>query len=162
MFTVFELFKQFICDKNIVNGNFGIPLITLNEVTQFLNEMDVNKASGPDNVSARVLRGLAPAVVEPVHNVINHSVQSGNFPNSWKEAKVIPLHKAGFYCDMDNFILYQCYLYVSIYMFNKLGWMSVYQRVFFIRSRVYLIMYNIANNICPKYLSRIICFRSEE
>ena len=46
----------------------------------------------------------------------------------------------------------------SIYMFNKLGWMSVYQRVIY---QKYLIMYNIVNNICPKYLSRIICFRSE-
>ena len=47
----------------------------------------------------------------------------------------------------------------SIYMFNKLGWMSVYQRVIY---QKYLIMYNIVTNICPKYLSRIICFRSEE
>ena len=46
----------------------------------------------------------------------------------------------------------------SIYMFNKLGWMCVYQRVIY---QKYLIMYNIVNNICPKYLNRIICFRSE-
>ena len=47
----------------------------------------------------------------------------------------------------------------SIYMFSKLGWMSVYQCVIY---QKYLIMCDIVNNICPKYLSRFICFRSEE
>ena len=41
----------------------------------------------------------------------------------------------------------------SIYMFDNLGWMYVYQHVIY---QKYLIMYNIVNDICPKYLSRFI------
>ena len=48
---------------------------------------------------------------------------------------------------------------LSIFMFDNLGWMSVYQCVIY---QKYLIMCDIVNNICPKYLSRFICFRSEE
>ena len=50
-------------------------------------------SSGIDFISPRVVKMAADVILIPLMYVINTSISSGTFPNSWKEAKIIPIYK---------------------------------------------------------------------
>ena len=57
--------------------------------------MDPNKAHGCDGISIRMLKLCATSISKPLHILFNNSVISECFPNEWKKANVIPVHKKG-------------------------------------------------------------------
>ena len=65
--------------------------------------MKTNKAVGPDNISARLLRNAANELAPPLRDIINLSFEKGRFPLSWKCAKVTALFKQGDKTDKDNY-----------------------------------------------------------
>ena len=58
-----------------------------------LQQIKVNKAVGPDNVSAWVLRDNASTLAAPLTAPFNTSLRDGVIPALWKTADVIPLPK---------------------------------------------------------------------
>ena len=96
-------FRDFLNSKNIVNNQFGIPLITRKEVGHYLATLDLNKSTGADNIGSRLLYSTRNATIDALCNIVNESIMSGIFPMSWKEAKVLPLYKAGSHYMMDNY-----------------------------------------------------------
>ena len=85
------------------NEKFGIPLISSDLVQQYLKSIDVNKTTGDNKISARVLHDFGPVLAQPLCKIINKSISSGVFPSCWKSAKVIPLHKSGARDNVDNY-----------------------------------------------------------
>ena len=65
--------------------------------------MKTNKALGLDNISARLLRDAANVLASPLRDIINLSFEKGQFPSSWKCAKVTALFKQGDKTDKDNY-----------------------------------------------------------
>ena len=65
--------------------------------------MKTNKAVGPDNISARLLRDAANVLAPPLRDIINLSFEKGRFPLCWKCAKVTALFKQGDKTDKDNY-----------------------------------------------------------
>ena len=55
--------------------------------------MDSFKATGADNIPAKVLKIAAPYISKVVTNIFNASYMSGKFPSIWKVAKVTPLYR---------------------------------------------------------------------
>ena len=55
--------------------------------------MEVNKATGPDGISPRMLREAGPAISKPLTRLINMSLTKMCFPDPWKLANVLPLYK---------------------------------------------------------------------
>ena len=55
----------------------------------------MNKACGPDNVSARIIVECAEELVTPLTKICNASIRSGVFPDRWKQANIIPIFKKG-------------------------------------------------------------------
>ena len=51
-------------------------------------------ASGPDNISNRVLKECAISLAFPLHQLINYSFSTGEFPNSWKYSNTCPIYKS--------------------------------------------------------------------
>ena len=102
-FTVSVAFRHFLESKRVKDKSFGISLVTKDDLTKYLNQLDLKKATGVDNISAGVLRGIHTAVTEPLCNIINKSITEGTFPNRQKQAKVLPLHKTGSFANLDNF-----------------------------------------------------------
>ena len=98
-----EEFILFLSSKNIKANSFGIPLITREQVILYLDALDPKKSTGSDNIAARDLKGVSPGIVNVLCNIINTSIVTGKFPCSWKEAKVIPIHKGGSSENMDNY-----------------------------------------------------------
>ena len=58
-----------------------------------LQQIKVNKAVGPDNVPAWVLRDNASTLAAPLTAIFNTSLRDGVIPALWKTAYVIPLPK---------------------------------------------------------------------
>ena len=62
---------------------------------KLIRSLDTNKAHGCDGISIRMLKLCATSISKPLHILFNNSVISECFPNEWKKANVIPVHKKG-------------------------------------------------------------------
>ena len=58
-----------------------------------LQRVKNNKATGPDNIPAWVLKDQANILAAPLTAIFNSSLRQGVIPNEWKMANVIPLPK---------------------------------------------------------------------
>lgn len=81
---------------NLLTQN-SLDTIQLNDddVLQLLNSVDTSKATGPDNISPKMLKEAAPSIARPLTRLFNLSLSTCVFPDIWKQANVIPLYKKG-------------------------------------------------------------------
>ena len=74
----------------------------MTSVEKILKNLDVSKASGKDQISARSLKDGAPIIAIHLANIIDLSVKLDIFPSQCKIAKIKPLFKKGiidlFFC----------------------------------------------------------------
>ena len=73
------------------------------EVAKLLQSIDVNKASGPDNIPPRILKECAMELALPLTNFFNFTLSRGNIPTDWKVANVVPIFKSGKNNLADNY-----------------------------------------------------------
>ena len=64
-------------------------------VLKLLTNLKPNKASGPDGISARVLKEAASELAGPLCNIFNMSLQYCSVPDDWRHANVTPIFKKG-------------------------------------------------------------------
>ena len=64
---------------------------------------NLNKASGPDDLSARVLKECSSEVVPTLALIYNESFTQGTAPDDWRKAKVAPVFKKGEKNDAENY-----------------------------------------------------------
>ena len=76
---------------------------SVEEVTKLLQSIDVNKASGPDNIPPRVLKECAMELALPLTIFFNFTLSRGNIPTDWKVANVVPIFKSGKNNLADNY-----------------------------------------------------------
>ena len=69
--------------------------IDTDTIIKLIRSLDPNKAHGCDGISIRMLKLCATSISKPLHILFNNSVISECFPNEWKKANVIPVHKKG-------------------------------------------------------------------
>ena len=79
--------------------NYSIPLVTKSrpmksqrniKELQFLCK---SKATGLDNISAKLLREWPDRISNSLTTIFNKFIQKGVFPDKWKNARVTPLYK---------------------------------------------------------------------
>ena len=70
---------------------------------KFLRSLDIKKATGLDEISARLLKSSADIIAESITSIINQSIDSKVFPVSWKRARVTPIFKSGSAHDVSNY-----------------------------------------------------------
>ena len=63
------------------------------DVVQLLSSLDINKASGPDNISAHMLKATAHSIVPSVTKLFNIYIRNGTLPSMWKCTNVVPIPK---------------------------------------------------------------------
>ncbi|KAK8747748.1 hypothetical protein OTU49_016574, partial [Cherax quadricarinatus] len=68
---------------------------TEEEVKKLLSDLDTSKAMGPDNISPWVLREGAEMLCVPLTTIFNTSLETGQLPEKWKTANVVPMFKKG-------------------------------------------------------------------
>ena len=72
------------------------PLIISSKgVEKLLSKLDVKKASGPDNISCRILWELSAELAPVLAGIFTQSIESGEVPHDWTQALVTPILKKG-------------------------------------------------------------------
>ena len=71
------------------------PFITEAGVLMLLQNIKVDKATGPDAIAARVMQETAVDLVPVLTTIFTHSINTESVPDDWKKANVIPIFKKG-------------------------------------------------------------------
>ena len=74
-----------------------MPDIKISEegVLKLLKKTNPNKACGPDQITARILRDLAQEIAPFLTRIFQSALDSGNVPKDWKYANVTAIFKKG-------------------------------------------------------------------
>ena len=76
-----------------------IPPINIHQFILYFKDIGINKATGTDGLSVKVLRLALPLVVNILCDIINRAISENCFPTQWKSAVITPLYKGG---DREN------------------------------------------------------------
>ena len=74
-----------------------------NGVLKLFNNLKINKASGPDGLSARVLKECSSEIAPILALIYNESLAQGTVPDDWRQANVAPIFKKGEKYDAANY-----------------------------------------------------------
>ena len=77
--------------------------IGLNGIIKQLKALNPNKASGPDEIPAKVLKETANGIAPIIHHIFQQSYTSGQPPEAWKTALVTAIYKKGNKSDPANY-----------------------------------------------------------
>ncbi len=98
-----DVLAGFINKHVDVNSIFDIPKVTIEFVREELDKLDDAKSMGLDGISPKLLRLGAAAIAPSITWILNLSITTSTFPDDWKVAKVIPIHKQGCIQERKNF-----------------------------------------------------------
>ena len=68
---------------------------TETEVQKLINKLPNKKSSGHDDIDNVLLKEISPVITAPLTQLFNESLSKGKFPDIFKTAEVVPLHKNG-------------------------------------------------------------------
>ena len=77
--------------------------ITENGVRKLLQKLDGHKATGPDEIPARLLKETASETSAMFTTLFQASLLQGKLPTEWKTANVIPAFKKGSKSQPENY-----------------------------------------------------------
>jgi hypothetical protein len=112
-----KLFGEFFQKVYVTDDNpsettqFGIEKVaniytytlSVNEILRALKKINVNKGSGPDNISPVLLKNCAKVLSKPLHHLFNLSLSTRVFPDRWKISHLTPIHKNGSRNNVENY-----------------------------------------------------------
>ena len=67
--------------------------ITEEDVSCVLKNLKAGKANGPDQISSKMLLLCGDSIITPLQIIFNNILLTGIFPEAWKQANVVPIHK---------------------------------------------------------------------
>ncbi len=67
--------------------------VTEKGVEKLLRNLKPNKASGPDNIPARILKEMSPTIAPILTTIYQKSLDSGILPSDWLKAHIVPIYK---------------------------------------------------------------------
>ena len=94
---VSEHLRRLNVDNELCAVEGGLPdecIISIQTTFTALSNIMPNKATGPDNTPAWVLKDHADLLAPPLTAICNCSLREGKLPNECKMANIIPLPKS--------------------------------------------------------------------
>lgn len=88
--------------KNMSNNLHTIE-ISEDDVLKLLKNLDISKGAGSDNIPPSFIVKCAPTLARPIYLVFARSLREGIFPESWKQAHIVPIHKKGLKSSIENY-----------------------------------------------------------
>ena len=83
--------------------SFDFNMINKEELIKMFKELKEKRSCGHDNISSKALKQLAPEILYPIKILSDKMFEECKFPEPWKLAKIIPLHKKGAKDDLNNY-----------------------------------------------------------
>ena len=68
-----------------------------------LEALEVGKATGPDEIPAKLLKETALVIAPSLYKIFNKSLQLGSLPRDWKLTNVVNVHKKGAKVHVENY-----------------------------------------------------------
>ena len=102
------------------NCNLDVDL-SVSRIKLILNNLDVNKAQGPDNINGTVLKHCSESLAYPLSKLFKLTYNVGCLPSEWKTSNIVPVHKK------DNKSKEQNYRPISLISLV----MKVYERILY-------------------------------
>ena len=99
----FTKLNEFINDRIPNDIRFEIPFISIAQVSEFINGLNIAKATGLDGIGPRILKMANDILAPSIAALINKSIKTATFPDKLKMAKIYPIHKGGTKCDPANY-----------------------------------------------------------
>ena len=96
------------------------PLVTVDDVMTVISQLN-NSATGHDGLPASIIKKLSNNYVSPLPHCINMSIVLVDFPDTLKNAKVIPIYKG------DDEQMVQYYRTISIISFFS----KIYEKIIY-------------------------------
>ena len=81
--------------NNDTDTGFQLSEIKYKDILKQLQELSPSKACGVDGITARLLKASGDAIITPLLQIFNSSIQKSIFPSIWKVARVTPRFKDG-------------------------------------------------------------------
>ena len=78
-------------------------VITQEGVIKQLQQLNVNKASGPDEIPVRILKDYADDLAPILNHIFTQSYKNGILPRDWLSARVVGIYKKGQKSDPANY-----------------------------------------------------------
>ena len=102
--------------------------IDTDTIIKLIRSLDPNKAHGCYGISTRMLKLCAMSISKPLNILFSNCVINVCFPNEWKKANTIPVHKKG-----DKQIIKkitdQCHFYIFVANFLKKFCLTVFLNI---------------------------------
>ena len=89
--------KSHVPITSSIGLNFNPPsdlICTEEEVLDLLTSLDVSKSSGPDGISARMLKFTATSITPSVTKLFNQTITQARIPTQWKKSVIVPVPKS--------------------------------------------------------------------
>lgn len=77
--------------------------ITANEVHNLVKKIEIHKSSAIDKISSKLLKDSLEVLIPQLTHLFNCSVFTSTFPEKWKIANVVLIHKGGLKDNVNNF-----------------------------------------------------------
>ena len=77
--------------------------LTEGEVRYVLRNLDEEKATGPDNIPAVLLKNCAASIAPSLCELFNKSLSSGHLPSEWKLSNICPIPKKSPLHEVSNY-----------------------------------------------------------
>ena len=96
-------------------------------IEKIMLELDINKATGPDNLGNLVYTNLAKTVSKSVLLIFQTFLKKGIFPETWKLSEVVPVFKDGNKCDIKRYRPISLY-YAASQKFSKRFYLTTFMK----------------------------------
>ena len=77
--------------------------LTSEEVCDVLEALDVDRATGPDKIPAKLLKNFASHICSSLCALFNKSLSLGKLPSEWKLSNITPILKSGLRSEVTNY-----------------------------------------------------------
>ena len=99
----------FVNQFSLINNHSKLPLnrdsittsllssvsIKESDILSILKSLDANRAHGHDDISIRMLQLSNKSILKPLKLLFENCLRTGIFPEQWKKANIVPIHKKG-------------------------------------------------------------------
>ena len=80
----------------------NIPIVTGSDIVKAISALK-NKKCPVDEIPVKIIKENKNLLAEPLAKLFNDSIKDGVFPNRFKLAKIIPIHKSGSKTNISNY-----------------------------------------------------------